>query len=263
MAFKALVYGDSGTGKTVSIASLLNVDQKVRFLAAENNAIAGIKAGLPIWKVPADKAKNLAVMVPDRPKRNAASLLAATKKLVDTPLDTLMKAVDPNKKDFTRYLNVLKGLVEFKGEDGQTHGSLDDWQEDTTFVVDGLTIICEAIMQSVIGGKLTVSQPEWGVAQNQLMALIRMLTEDTRCNIVLLAHPTKEIDEVFSTTRIYPSNLGKALNSLIPTAFTDVVFAYRKGKDFRWSTDHNQAVTRTSHLPISSELMQDYKQFFK
>lgn len=260
MSFKTLVYGDTGTGKTVSVATLLLAGQKVRFLAAENNAISGIKAGVPIWK--AEKvADNLAIMVPDRPKMDINKLLKIQEKFIVTPIDTQMKSVDPNRKDYTRYVSVLKGLAEFKSESGENLGTIDQWEDDTTLVVDGLTIICEAIRQAVIGGKLATSQPEWGIMQQQLMALIRLLTEDTRCNVVVLAHPTKETDPILGTQRIYPANLGQALNSLIPTCFTDVVYSERKEKKFTWSLDHRQAVTRTSHLPLSSELPQDYRQF--
>lgn len=260
MAFKALIYGDTGTGKTCSIATLLLAGQKVRFLAAENNAISGIKAGIPIWK--AEKfAENLAIMVPDRPKMDINKLLKIQEKFIVTPLETQMKSVDPNRKDYTRYISVLKGLADFKDENGVSLGTLDQWEEDVTLVVDGLTIICEAIRQAVIGGKLATSQPEWGIMQAQLMALIRLLTEDTKCNIILLAHPVKEIDPILGIQRIYPANLGQALNPLIPTCFTDVIWADRKGTKFTWVTDHKQAVTRTSHLPISAELTQDYRQF--
>ena len=260
MAFKTLVYGDTGTGKTVSVATLLLAGQKVRFLAAENNAVSGIKAGVPIWK--AEKfAENLAIMVPDRPKLSIDKLLKIQEKFIITPIETQMKSVDPNRKDYTRYLSVIKSFASFRSESGEDFGTLDQWEDDVTLVVDGLTIICEAIKQAVIGGKLTTTQPEWGAMQSQLMTLIRLLTEDTRCNVVVLAHPCKETDPILGTQRIYPANLGQALNPLIPTCFTDVIYAERKEKRFVWSLDHKQAVTRASHLSLSSELPQDYRQF--
>jgi hypothetical protein len=261
MAFKTVIYGDSGVGKTVCVATLLLAGQKVRFLGAENNAIPGIKKGVEIWKAGAH-VENLAIMIPDRPKRNSAALLRSMENFLKVPLETQMKQADPNRKDYTRYLSVLKGLTDFKDEAGASLGAVDSWDESTTFVIDGLTIICEAIRQAVIGGKLTTSQPEWGVMQAQLMDLIRMLTEDTRCNIVLLAHPTKEIDPILGVQRIYPANLGQALNPIIPTAFTDVIWAERKGTDFSWNTDHKTAVCRTTHLPIKDKLPQDFRQFF-
>jgi hypothetical protein len=262
MAFKALVFGDSGTGKTVSIATLIKAGQKVRFLAAENNAIAGIDMGVKLLKANPTEGQ-LAVMIPERPKRNVAALLTQSEKFLTVPLEAQFKTADPNRKTYTRYLSVLKGLAKFQDtRNGVEYGDIGSWGSDTTLVVDGLTIICEAIKSAVIGGKLAVSQPEWGVMQNQLMDLIRMLTEDTECNLVLLAHPVKETDPVLGVQRIYPANLGQALNTLIPTAFTDVIWSERKGTTFTWNTDHKQAVTRTTHLPIKDSLPQDYSQFF-
>jgi replication-associated recombination protein RarA len=40
---KILLYGEAGTGKTFALATLLEAGQKVRFLAAENNAVSGVK----------------------------------------------------------------------------------------------------------------------------------------------------------------------------------------------------------------------------
>jgi hypothetical protein len=261
MAFKTLLYGDTGTGKTCCIATLLLAGQKVRFLAAESNARTGILAGLDIWKVPQDLRQNLAIMIPNRPKRGFSKLLKNEEASLVKPLEVQMKSIDPEKKDYTRYLSVLKGTVDFVGEDKQSYGDVSTWEDDTTFVIDGMTIICEAIMQSILGGKLATTQPEWGVAQGKLKDFIRMLTEDTTCNLVMMAHPTKEIDPILGTQRIYPSNIGQALNPLIPTAFSDVIWTERNGKKFTWCTDHRLAVTRTSHLPIETAMEQDFRNF--
>jgi hypothetical protein len=264
--FKALVYGEAGTGKTFSVRTLLDAGQKVRFLAAENNAISGIEVALERWKKDNPKAElttdMFALMIPERPKKKLADLVKSQTKFVEIPLETQFKAVDPERKKYTRYLEVLRSTVAFTDTaTGTALGSVDDWGNDTTLVVDSLTIICEAIMQSVIGGKLATSQPEWGVAQKTLVEFIRLLTEDLKCNLVILGHPTKEIDPVLGVQRIYPSSVGQALNNLLPSFFTEVVWSYRSGKDFVWSTDHKQAVTRQTVLPLAEKMQQDYKQF--
>lgn len=260
MSFKALVYGDTGTGKTVSVATLLFTGQKVKFLAAENNAIAGIKAGIRIHK--AEKfEENLAIMVPDRPKLDLKAMIEYQEKFLITPIETQMKSVDPKRKSYTRYMSVMKGLASFVDTNGKDHGTIDDWDDSVTAVIDGLTIIAEAIKQATVGGKLAISQPEWGIMQGQMMTFIRHLTEDVKCNVVLLGHPTKETDQILGTQRIYPANLGQALNSLLPTCFTDVIWAERQGTKFTWATEHRLAVVAARHLEIAASLPQDYRQF--
>lgn len=269
--FKILIYGEAGTGKTFSIKTLLAAGQNVRFLAAENNAISGIEIAVKEYlkevaakKAPALADGQFAMMVPDRPKKKLTDLVAQQTKFVQIPLEGQFKTADVNRKNYTRYLEILKATTAFvDSKTGVNYGSIDSWGKDTTLVVDGLTIICEAIKAATVGAKLAVSQPEWGVMQGTLMEFIRFLTEDLECNLVLLAHPTKEVDPVLGVQRIYPASLGQALNNLLPTAFTDVVWSYRKGKDFLWSTDHKQAVTRQTVLPLAESMPQDYKQCFK
>ena len=155
---------------------------------------------------------------------------------------------------------MLKSTVHFIDTATQTNfGSVDDWGEDCVFCVDSLSIICEAIMASTVGGKLAVSQPEWGIMQKTLIEFLRQLTEDLACNFVLLGHPTKEIDQVLGIQRIYPASLGVALNNKMATLFTEVIYATREKGKFYWSTDHRLAVTRNTLLPIKEQMEQSFK----
>lgn len=271
MAFKALVYGETGTGKTYSVSSLIPTGQKIRVLAAESNCVSGLEVALrdydkqvKLGKKPAIAEDQFALMIPSRPKRTAADLVASQGKFIQTALESQFKTADPNRNKYTRYLEILKSTSGFvDNKTGKNYGSIDDWGDDTTLVVDSLTIICEAIQAATVGGKLAISQPEWGVMQKSLQELLRMLTEDFRGNLVLLAHPVKEIDQLLGVTKIYPSNLGQALNNLLPTFFSEVLWSYKKDKTFLWSTQHKQAVTRQTWLPIDDALPQDYALFFK
>lgn len=268
MAFKALIYGEAGTGKTCSLRTLLNCGQKVRFLAAENNAIEGIKTALHMWeketKKPYPSAEDFALMIPSRPKRTINDLVKTQEKFIKVPLETAMKSVDPDRNKFTRYLEVLRATVNFKDTaSGTDFGCIDDWDDSVTLAIDGLTIICEAISQATVGGKLTISQPEWGAMQKTLVEFMRQLTEDLNCNLVVLAHPVKETDAILGTQRIYPANLGQALNNSLPSFFTEVIYSFRSGKEFLWSTNHKQAVTRQTTLPLEEKMPQDFSQLLR
>lgn len=262
MSFKLLVFGETGTGKTFCTRTLLDAGYKVRFLAAENNAVTGTGEALKFWekehkkKVPEG---DFEVMIPAKPKRTLGDLVKGQEAFIGKTLESQYKAADPKRRDYTRYLEVLKSLNNFISVGGKDYGSIDSWGSDTVLVIDSMTILCEAIMQSVVGGKLAVSQPEWGVMQKILTEFLRLLTEDLECNIILIAHPNKEVDPVLGVQKIYPANLGQALNNLIPTYFTEVVWSFRVKDKFYWSTDHKQAVTRNTKLPISSQMEQDFK----
>lgn len=258
MNFKMLLYGESGTGKTYSIPTLLNAGYKVRFLAAENNAISGTHIALKDWEKSNNKklkADDFVLMIPERPKKSLQDLVASQTTFIGKTLDSQYKGADPKRRNYTRYLEVLKSTVNFKDSStGVDYGSVDDWGEDTVLVIDSLTIVCEAISQATIGGKLAVSQPEWGVMQKTLVEFMRQLTEDLKCNFVIIGHPTKEIDPVLGVSRIYPASLGQALNNLLPAFFTEVVYTFRDKKKFYWTTEHRLAVTRTTLLPIEEKL---------
>lgn len=258
-----LIFGESGTGKTFCTRTLLDAGYKVRFLAAENNAITGTTIAMQHWEEEHKKKipeGDFALMIPNRPKRSLKDLVASQEQFIGKTLDSQFKSADPKRKNYTRYLEVLKATVNFvDSTTAMNYGSVDDWGDDTVLVIDSLTILCEAIKQSVIGGKLAVSQPEWGVMQGILVEFLRQLTEDIKCNVVVIAHPNKEIDPVLGVQRIYPANLGQALNNKLPTYFTEVVWAFREKQNFYWSTDHRQAVTRNTMLPIKDKMEQDFR----
>jgi hypothetical protein len=201
--------------------------------------------------------------VPKRKVSGTVKLAEAAEKSLTVPLESQMKNADPNKKDYDRFTSILKSNTTFVSITEEDLGLVDSWGMETTLAIDSLTIICESIKKHVIGGKKTISQPEWGAMQSWLIDYLRMITEDLKCNIVLMAHPTKEIDQLLGGVKIYPANLGQALNNTIPGYFSDVVWCYRKEGKYLWSTDDKQAVTRAGILPVKNDMPADFSLFFK
>lgn len=266
VGWKALLVGEAGVGKTCSLRTLINTGQNVRFLAAENNAISGAKTAIVLWKKENPgkvfPSEQFQVCIPQRKVSGSRKLLESAEKSLTIPLEAQMKNADPNKKDYDRFASILKSNTSFISHYGKDLGLVDSWGTDTTLAIDSLTIICESIKKHVIGGKKTISQPEWGAMQSWLIDYLRMITEDLKCNVVLMAHPVKETDLLMGGVKIYPANLGQALNNLIPTYFSDVIWCYRNGNKYLWSTDDRQAVTRASNIPVKSDLPADFAQFF-
>jgi hypothetical protein len=262
LGFKALNFGRTATGKTASIATLLLAGQKVRFLSADNNALAGINAGLLLHKI--DKADvDFSICVPERPALSMESMLDVIDNMLRTEIDVIIKSKDKHRKENTGFRNICQGASDFVDVlSKQSLGKVNEWGTDTTFVVDSLTVVCDEIRAAVCGTK-PPTQPEWGQMQNFIKFFVSHITGGLKCNVVLLAHPTKETDPISGATTLYPMNLGQALNEQFGSNFSDVLYSQFDGKKYFWSTKHRTAVCSGRNIPIAESLEQDYRQFFK
>ena len=275
MTTSILQIADSGCGKTHSLVTLLDAGQNVRLLSAESNCLPVIQKALRAREALVAAGKKapmspgqFAICVPERPKKSSVDFAKAQESSLGKSIDAAFKTNSLNRAKYNRFVNICLAASEFKDSfTGESYGKVDDWGEDTTFVVDSLSILSESIMAHVVGDKVAISQPEWGVMQGILLPYLTFLTEDIGCNFILTAHPNKEVDQNLGVTRIYPSNLGQALNTKIPGKFSEVVWCYReKEKDkmgYYWSTDDKLCVTRHTNLPCSQKIPQDFSLIFK
>jgi len=125
---------------------------------------------------------------------------------------------------------------------------------DRALVVDGLTGLGECVMSVVIGGKPAISQTEWGIAQGELLKLLKQLANNCPCWFVLIAHVEREVDPVLGGTKIMVQSLGRALPPKIPSVFSDVILTVREGEKWTWDTANALADLKTRNLPIKSGL---------
>ena len=63
----------------------------------------------------------------------------------------------------------------------------------------------------VLGAKATASQPEYGIAQQNLLSWVRWMTQFLQCTFVLTAHVQRQTNEVTGSTSIMTKAIGKAL----------------------------------------------------
>jgi hypothetical protein len=261
LGFKALNFGRTATGKTASITTLLLAGQKVRFLSADNNALAGINAGLSLYKIDKEDV-DFSVCVPERPALSMESMLDVIDMMLKTEIDVIIKSKDKHRKENTGFRNICEGASSFTDVlTKESKGKVNEWGTDTTFVVDSLTVVCDEIRAAVCGTK-PPTQPEWGQMQNFVKFFVSHITGGLKCNVVLLAHPIKETDPISGSTTLYPLNLGQALNESFASNFSDVMYSQFDGKEYFWSTKHRTAVCSGRNLPIAEKLSQDYRQFF-
>lgn len=250
--FNCLLQGDAGTGKTTSVHTLVETGLEVFYLACE----PGMESLIGWW---ADKGKP----VPDNlhwhylapPKSNFSNLIQGAKDVNTQTYEMLTKKQDPKRSEhnyFVKLLECLNGFVDQRT--GESFGSVDEWDTSRVLVIDPMTGINRAAMDLVVGNKPVKSPSDWGIAQDQVERLVRMLTDGCRCHFVMLAHVEKELDPILGGMRITVSTLGKALAPKIVPMFSDVVYAYRDGRDFLWSTLNSNAIVKNRNLRMDDKL---------
>lgn len=255
--FKVLLMGPAGTGKTYSLGTLVESELEVFYLNLEN----GFESLLGYWR---DKGQhvpsNLHWHKVAPPKADFLTLAASAKRINTLPLDTLAKAIDPDRKKHDYFVSILNALNDFPDDrTGERFGNVLQWKPDRVLAIDGLTGIANSAMSLVIGGKAVRSQSDWGIAQGQVLKLLQYLCDGTDAHVAVLAHVERETDAVLGGVKLMVSSLGKALSPVLPSLFSDVILAVRTGSTWTWDTASAQADVKTRNLPISASNKPDFR----
>lgn len=253
-----LLMGPAGTGKTYSVASLVESGIEVFYVGLEN----GIESLLGYW---ADQGKpipaNLRWNVIEAPKASLAEMLEISDKVGIMSFDALTKMSDPNKAKYDHFSLLLKCLNNFVDQrTGESFGCAEDWGPERAVVIDGLTGLGNAVMSRVVGGKPVKSQPDWGLAQTLLEGFLRKMCDGCPCWFVLLCHVEREQDLVLGGIKIMPSTLGKALAPKLASMFSDVAMTVREGNKWTWDCAHSQADVKARNLPWQSNITPNFAQ---
>lgn len=246
-----LLMGPAGTGKTHSIGTLVDTGMEVFYLALES----GLESLVGYFT---DKGKevpaNLHWHTLKGPKASFDELISNATKINTFSFESLAKMQDPDRNKHNKFIELLKALNNFTDDrTGETFGSVASWGTNRALVIDGMTGMGLAAMALVVGGKPVKGQNEWGLAQDQLEKLLRMLTDDCQCHVIVLAHVDRETDLVLGGVKLMVVTLGKALSPKIPAMFSDVILSVRNGDKWSWDTASGQADVKTRNLPIKSD----------
>lgn len=253
-----VLMGASGVGKTHSIGTLVDTGIEVFYLSLEN----GLESLKGYY---ADKGKTIPSNLHwHRIKAKSASfdsLKDMAKKINTLDLKSLSNLSDPKRKNYDQMLSIYSALNDFTDDrTGISYGDVSTWGTDRALVIDGLSGINNAAMSLVVGAKPMKSIADWGIAQNQVYGLLSMLVDDCPCHFVLIAHITREVDEVLGGVKLMMSTLGKALAPTLPALFSDVILCTRDGTNWYWDTTNSQADVKTRNLPLSGKNRPDFKQ---
>lgn len=247
---KMMVIGDSGTGKTGALESLVRAGYRLKIIDFDNG------------------------------------LDYLGQALVDAP--ELLENVQY--ETFTNHFKTMAGRVIPKGspkawadslkllESGKSGeedwGKPESWDEDDFLILDSLTMASKAAMLQVLqlNGRLMEAPQlqDWGQAQGLVEGLIQWLcSEDIKCNVMILSH-INYLELNNGTIKGYPSAVGKALSATLPRYFNTILNATSKGSGksakrvicpLPQQSIETKAAIEESRLPESWPIQTAYAEF--
>lgn len=253
--FNVLLAGATGSGKTHSIRTLLDLGLEVFVVFSEPGQEV-------LGDIPPERGLHWHYIAPA--KASFADLIDSAKKINTLNYDALAKLPAINKQKYNQFIELLSTLNNFKCDrTGEAFGDVSTWGPERVLVIDSLSGLNIMAMDLVVGSKPTKSMSDWGVAQDNLERLVQKLCVDTQCHFIMTAHLEKEHDEVTGRTTLMVSTLGRKLAPRMPRFFSDVVMAKREGDKFSWSTAEMNADLKARNLPIATNLEPGFEQILR
>lgn len=199
-----LLEGDSGSGKTGALTSLVKAGYLLRILDMDN--------GLETLKTfAAREAPSRLDNVEYRTLRDSYKASAAGPVINGRP---------------TAFVDALKMLDRWK-YDNVDLGSPGTWGADTILVVDSLTFLSDAAFAWAVGLNPSAKDPrQWyGQAQDAIEKVLALLTSPNfETNVIVTSH-IRYVDNPDGTRKGYPTAVGSALSPVIPRYFNSVAMA--------------------------------------
>ena len=246
-----LLQGPPGSGKTYALRTIVEAGYDLRYLPIEPNfeeliALRDVKYNYV------------------RPGVAGWDDLIVSAKLINTQSnEALQKMHGVQRSAFAQFIEMLNLCNDFIDiRTGKHYGDISTWDNDVVFVIDGLTGISKLSRTLAVGSKPIMTQPDWGVAMDNITRFLDKVCYDTKCHFVLIAHVEPEKDEVSGLVKNMVSTLGRKLAPTIPVPFQDVILARREGNQFYWSTIDSRSDLKKGHLEFSDKLAPSFVPLF-
>lgn len=198
---KVLFLGDSKSGKTTALWSLVRAGYKLRILDFDN-LLDALKERLLV-ECPKQLDSVEFRTLRDNYKPGAAGMV----------IDGVAKA----------FMNAMKMLDNWKYDETDL-GKPKEWGGDTILVIDSLSRLCDAAydyhLQMQKPGKSGEidGRAVYGQAQDAIEMVLSNLTSDTfKTNVIVICHG--QFMELGDSTKIYPQGVGQKLSPKIPQYF--------------------------------------------
>lgn len=247
---KIILLGDSGTGKTYSIRTLLDAGLEPFVLFTE----PGMETIGDIFSNPKVHYKYL-----PPGQVGWAGLRKIGEMVNQLSYDGIAKMSDANKTRYNELLQVIDVCNNFIDQHGVAYGDIETWNTDRVFVIDSLSGLNDMASMLVVGGKPVKGQQDWQVAQNMLKFLINKICTSCHCSVVLMAHIARESDEVTGGTRLMVNTLGKALAPDLPAYFSDVIQTVRMGQEWTWDVAGSNIAVKGRNVPFEAKQKPSFK----
>lgn len=240
---KVILMGDSGTGKTHSLRTLIDagITPFCFFLEQGREVLGDLPKDKWHWKY-------------IRPfNASWAQLNSLNKNILTLDYENLTKTKDAFRRECVGFMDVVTSCNNFKCDcHGIDFGDTINWKTDRALCFDGLSGLSTLAMTQTTGVKATRGQNEWGVAMNTVNFLLEKLVSDLTCMLVVLAHEERETDLATGGAKIMVKTLGQKLAPDIPRKFSDVIQVNRIGAQFSWDPIAPNAATKTRYLELKS-----------
>lgn len=203
---KLLYIGDSSTGKTGSLTSLVGADYRIRVMDFDNGLdplVHFVTRDFP------DKLKNVDFM--------------SFRDEYEITADKGPTVKAGSAKAFIASLRALE-----KWEDGSDPAA---WGENTVLVIDSFTAMGKAAFDWARGTNPTAKDPrQWYFSAQQVLEnVIGGLTSDAfHSNVIIISHVNyKELQD--GTTKGFPTSIGSAFGPVMPRYFNTLILADKSG----------------------------------
>lgn len=202
---RLLLIGNSGSGKTGSLISLLQAGYEIRMLDMDYNSQSLVQ----LCKKENPKLLDQLDIVSLRDKFRASQ--------------TFGVEVAGQPKAFVEMLKLMN-----KWDDGSTPGQ---WPANTILVVDTLTSVGRAALHWAKGMNPSAKDPrQWYAASGEAFkSFLEMITSPDFGNHVIATSHIDHVEMPDGSVQGYASAIGKALGPQVPKVFSTMVCAERRG----------------------------------
>jgi len=240
-----LLVGDSGTGKTHSLRTLIDAGVTPFILFTE----PGMEV---LGDLPPDKC-HWHYCPPGR--QDWSTMIASQTSINTLTMEALAKMPDMSKAKYKQFLTLLTQFQNFHCErTDKDFGDVTEWNTDRALILDSMSGLNILAMDHVVGGKPVKSIQNWGVAMDGIEKLVNKLTLDTHCTFIMTAHLERETDELTGGQQLMAATLGRRLAPRLPRFFSDVIQTVRNGKDFTWTTVTPNVTSKARNVPWENGL---------
>lgn len=255
LGFKTILMGQPGAGKTTAIATLLKMGFKV-YVAFTEPGVGALNKGLKVHKVSdEDRARLFFNYV--APGVESFSVLKKGATAVNQAVE-FGKMESGSRKDYNQLIQLMNLFENFKDQNGVEHGAVSDFGADSVLVLDGLSGISKMAMDLVVGAKPAKTLQDWGVAIDQLDKFQNQCA-NLICNFVLLAHLSREQEEISGKIIVTLSTLGRQLGPKMPFLYNDFIYAKQSAEGkWYWSTVDKNCQLKATYLEHSENLPADF-----